>query len=56
MGSHLRELLTSPKFPEIYENIVQLTTGRICVFHTHFDRNALNQVCEKYSLPHHQII
>lgn len=40
----------APKFPEISESICQFMNESITVCHTHFDRTALNQAFEKYSL------
>ena len=45
------DVSSEPTFPEIYDRLARALTGNIVVCHTHFDRVALHQVCQKYSLP-----
>ncbi len=40
----------APLFPEIYGALENLLAGRLVVCHTHFDRLALQRVCEKHGL------
>lgn len=49
-----KDVVNSPKFPEIYEFLKQNLEEYICVCHTHFDRVSLNRTCEKYGLPSFQ--
>lgn len=45
------DVSSAPSFPAIYDQVAGALAGRIVVCHTHFDRVALHQVCQKYSLP-----
>jgi len=44
------DVVGQPIFAEIYGKISKLTQSRILVCHTHFDRVALKQACQKYVL------
>jgi DNA polymerase III subunit epsilon len=41
-----------PTFPEVYGQLTRALNGKIVVYHNGFDRAALKQVCDKYSLEH----
>ena len=49
------DVIESPKFNEIYEELKQYLENYICVCHTHFDRVSINRTCIKYDLPLLQI-
>lgn len=46
-----RMVRDEPTFEEAYDQISAFLDGALCVTHTHFDRNAINQVTAKYRLP-----
>jgi len=49
------DVIESPKFNEIYNELKQILENYICVCHTHFDRVSINRTCIKYGLPLMQI-
>jgi DNA polymerase III subunit epsilon len=49
-GIHAEDVVNALIFPEIYVRLRVLLEGEVVVTHTHFDRTALRQVFEKYSL------
>ena len=46
-----KDIIDSPKFPEVYEFLKQNLENYVCVCHTHFDRVSINRTCIKYGLP-----
>jgi len=54
-GISSKDTINSPKFVDIYHNIVQKLSGFIVIHHTHFDKTAIGQACQKYLLPNPNI-
>lgn len=44
------EVLNKPKFYEIYDKLNYFMEGSVCVFHSGFDKDAIEKVFNKYSL------
>lgn len=49
-GIRQADVLGSPKFPDIYPELVNYLSDEIVACHTHFDRIAIKQVVERYGL------
>lgn len=45
------DVMNSPTFVEIFEQLKNYLSGRICVCHTHFDRISLDRAFSKHALP-----
>jgi DNA polymerase-3 subunit epsilon len=44
------DVISAPKFSDIFPKIVSILSGNICVSHTHFDRVSLGKAIRKYAL------
>ena len=51
-GISAEKVKQAPTFPKIHSQLLDLLKDQIIVSHTHFDRVALQKVCDKYGLPH----
>ncbi|MGU3350030.1 exonuclease domain-containing protein [Pseudomonas monsensis] len=49
------DVMDSPKFVDIFEQLSRYLRGSICVCHTHFDRISLDRAFRKHGLPQMEI-
>jgi DNA polymerase-3 subunit epsilon len=49
-GIDEEKVRTAPRLPQVFDQMCRFLYGRVSVCHTHFDRVAVQQACEKYGL------
>ncbi len=50
-GIHEADVEGAPTLPQVIKDLDSWLAGRVAVCHTHFDRVAIQQACDEYSLP-----